>query len=64
MPILASIPLLVIYPLFVGYTANSLAVQLSTKQSELRKLSRTDGLTGLYNQSCISPALGGGLDNG
>lgn len=49
-PILASIPLLVIYPLFVGYTNYCLTRQLTSKQSDLRKLSRTDSLTGLYNR--------------
>lgn len=50
MPILASIPLLIIYPLFVGYTTHGLALQLSAKQIALKKLSRTDSLTELYNR--------------
>ncbi len=48
--ILASIPMLIIYPLFVGYNAYNLSLKLAAKQSVLRKLSRTDGLTGLNNR--------------
>ena len=48
--LLASIPMLLIYPLFVGYNAYTLSLKLAAKQSILRKLSRTDGLTGLNNR--------------
>ncbi len=48
--ILASIPLLIIHPLLVGYNAYELSLQLAAKQSKLRSLSQTDGLTGLNNR--------------
>ncbi len=47
----ASIPMLLIYPLLVGFNAYSLSVKLAAKQSVLRRLSRTDGLTGLNNRA-------------
>lgn len=47
---IASIPMLLIYPLIVGYNAYHLSLKLAAKQSVLRKLSRTDGLTGLNNR--------------
>ena len=48
--IYASVPMLLVYPLFVGNNAYMLSLKLSAKQSVLRKLSRTDGLTGLNNR--------------
>ncbi len=49
--ILASLPMITIYPLFVGLNAYSLAVKLGTKSAALAKLSRIDGLTGLNNRT-------------
>jgi diguanylate cyclase len=48
--LLVSLPMLVLYPLFVGFNAYSLSLKLAAKQAVLRKLSRTDGLTGLNNR--------------
>jgi len=48
--ILACIPVLVIYPLFVGFSTYKLSLAVSEKQRELVNLSRTDGLTGLNNR--------------
>ena len=48
--LLVSVPMLVLYPLFVGFNAYSLSLKLAAKQAVLRKLSITDGLTGLNNR--------------
>ena len=48
--LVVSLPMLVLYPLFVGYNAYSLSLKLAGKQASLRKLSRIDGLTGLKNR--------------
>ena len=45
----ACLPVLVIYPLFIGYSSYRLAVKLSEHKHILGKLSRTDSLTGLIN---------------
>lgn len=45
----ASLPLLLIYPLFVGLAGYKLAVKLSEHKNQLGILSRTDSLTGLLN---------------
>ncbi|VUD69175.1 putative diguanylate cyclase AdrA [Thalassocella blandensis] len=47
---LASFPFLVIHPLAVGAMTFQFALSLHTQKNRLRKLSRTDGLTGLYNR--------------
>jgi diguanylate cyclase len=47
--IYACLPVLVVYPLFVGYASYRLAVKLSEHSHILGKLSRTDSLTGLIN---------------
>ncbi len=55
--ILASIPMITMYPLLVGYNAFKLAHKLSAKQKVLRKLNRIDVLTGLYNRSYLDEQL-------
>lgn len=47
--IFACLPVLVIYPLFVGYASYQVARKLSEHKNILGKLSRTDSLTGLIN---------------
>ncbi|HEX8592333.1 MAG TPA: diguanylate cyclase [Pseudomonas sp.] len=47
--IYACLPVLVIYPLFVGHASYRLALKLSEHKHILGKLSRTDSLTGLIN---------------
>jgi diguanylate cyclase len=47
--IYACLPVLVLYPMFVGYMSYLVAVQLSEHKHILGKLSRTDSLTGLIN---------------
>lgn len=46
----ASLPMLVVYPLLIGYMTHHLAVRLADERSRFRELSRTDALSGLYNR--------------
>ena len=46
----ACLPMLVAYPLAVGSITYRLAIQLHKQKELLQRLSRTDGLTGLYNR--------------
>lgn len=55
--ILASLPMLFFYPLFVGNNGYLLSVKLSEKQKVLRKLSRIDALTGLSNRMYLEEQL-------
>jgi diguanylate cyclase len=48
--IIACIPFLAIHPLAVGMIAYSFATRLHEQKNSLKLLSRTDGLTGLYNR--------------
>lgn len=48
--IIASLPFLIIHPLMVGMMAYSFATRLHEQKNSLKLLSRTDGLTGLYNR--------------
>lgn len=48
--ILSALPMIFVYPLFVAFNAYSLSLKLAAKQSILRTLSRTDGLTQLNNR--------------
>lgn len=47
--IYACLPVLILYPMFVGLASYQLAVKLSEHKHILGKLSRTDSLTGLIN---------------
>jgi diguanylate cyclase len=47
---LFSLPFLAIYPLVIGIITYRLAIRLSEQKKSLEQLSRTDGLTGLYNR--------------
>jgi diguanylate cyclase len=46
----ASLPILLVYPLAIGSITHRLAMQLHTQKKLLQQLSRTDGLTGLFNR--------------
>ena len=48
--IIASLPLLILYPLVVGMTTYRLARRLREQNQLLAELSRTDGLSGLLNR--------------
>ena len=48
--LIASSPMLFIYPLLVGYTTYMVSTRLAAKQNTLKQLSRTDSLTGLNNR--------------
>lgn len=50
MVVYASLPMLVAYPVAIGFITYSLAIQLHQQKELLKQLSRTDGLTGLYNR--------------
>lgn len=52
---LASLPLLIVYPLAIGTTTYSLARKLARQNKRLDELGRTDPLTGLANRrQCLS----------
>ena len=53
----ASVPLLVIYPIMVGLTAYRLARRVRQQNRELAALSRTDGLTRLPNHTAWLEAV-------
>lgn len=46
----ACLPMLVVYPLAIGSITYRLAMQLHKQKELLQRLSRTDGLTGLFNR--------------
>ena len=48
--VLASLPLLVVYPMTVGFIAYRLARRVRDQNRLLSEISRTDGLTGLLNR--------------
>jgi diguanylate cyclase len=48
--IYASIPMLMLYPIFIGSITYNLSMQLHTQKELLKHLSRTDGLTGVLNR--------------
>jgi diguanylate cyclase len=48
--ILACLPFLIIYPLALGFTSYRLSLKLAQRTRELEHLSRTDGLTRLWNR--------------
>lgn len=48
--LLASLPLLIVYPLTIGHIVYRQAKALVEQKRLLTRLSRTDGLTGLYNR--------------
>ncbi|EIK53378.1 diguanylate cyclase (GGDEF) domain-containing protein, AdrA family [Stutzerimonas stutzeri TS44] len=50
MQIYACIPMLIVHPLVIGMVLYRLAMQLARHKQALRELSRTDGLTGLFNR--------------
>lgn len=47
---LASLPTLVLYPLTIGFMNYQFAIRVYEQKKQLHQLSRTDGLTGLYNR--------------
>ncbi len=46
----ACLPMLAIYPLAIGLFSYRFSKRIHEQKQQLRKLSRTDGLTGLYNR--------------
>lgn len=48
--LLATLPLLIGYPLMVGLLTHGLARRLARQRREFERLSRTDSLSGLYNR--------------
>jgi diguanylate cyclase len=47
---LASLPTLILYPLTIGFMNYQFAIRIYEQKKQLHELSRTDGLTGLYNR--------------
>jgi len=47
----ACLPMLIIYPIIIGLIAYNLAMDLHRKKEQMQHLSRTDGLTGLFNRA-------------
>jgi diguanylate cyclase len=54
---LCSLPLLIVYPVMVGFTAYGLARRVRQQNVELAALSRTDGLTRLPNHTAWLEAV-------
>lgn len=48
--LLCSLPMIIVYPLAIGYITYLQARQLSRQKTTLMELSRSDGLTGLFNR--------------
>lgn len=48
--VLACIPLVVLYPIALGWTTYRMAQKLAERSRELERLSRTDGLTDVFNR--------------
>jgi diguanylate cyclase len=55
--IAACLPLLVLYPLSLGYVAYLTAIRLIQHKNQLRDMSRTDSLTGLTNRAAFNEIL-------
>lgn len=60
----ACIPLLVLYPLSLGYACYLTATKLAQNKNELRILSTTDFLTGLKNRKAVNDLLATHLEAG
>ena len=57
--VIASLPLLIVYPIMVGLTANQLASRVRRQNVTLAALSSMDGLTGLLNRMHWEKAVTG-----
>jgi diguanylate cyclase len=55
--IAASIPLLVLYPLSLGYVCYLTAIKLSKQKKQLSQMASTDYLTGLANRAALNDIL-------
>jgi diguanylate cyclase len=55
--IAACLPLLVLYPMSLGYVSYSTAIQLGRHKNRLSQMSRTDHLTGLTNRAALNDIL-------
>jgi len=55
--IAACLPLLVLYPLSLGYVSYLTAIKLTRNKNQLREMSRTDYLTGLTNRAALNEIL-------
>jgi len=55
--IIACLPFMIVFPLMIGLNTRRLAVELNAQKEQLQILSRTDGLTGLYNRSYLQSCL-------
>jgi len=53
----ACLPLLVLYPLSLGYVAYQTAIKLARQKKQLSLMSRTDHLTGLTNRAALNDIL-------
>lgn len=55
--IAACLPLLVLYPLSLGYVSYLTAIKLTRHKNQLSEMSRTDHLTGLTNRAALNDML-------
>jgi len=55
--IAACLPLLVLYPLSIGYVSYLTAIKLAKHKNQLSEMSRTDSLTGLLNRATLNEIL-------
>lgn len=53
----ACLPVLMIYPIFIGWMSHQVTIKLSEHRNVLRRLSRTDSLTGLLNHGAWKDLL-------
>ena len=60
--IAACLPLLVLYPLSLGYVCYLTAIKLTEQKKQLRQMSKTDHLTGLANRAALNELLDASFD--
>lgn len=62
--LLASIPALLFYPLLIGYSAYRFALSANEQRKQLEMVSRTDGLSGLFNRQHWEQRVAEAFDRG
>lgn len=53
----ACLPLMILYPVSLGYVCYQSAMKLATQKKQLRRMSKTDHLTGLTNRAALNDIL-------
>ena len=60
---LATVPLVLLYPILFGFIMHKLVQQLDQQRKTLRELSERDGLTGVYNRRFFEDRIAQEFDN-